>query len=185
LSISIIRGRGLKSGRAPRIPVPPPRIIEIDIAVATADPWITQQGGKQQMGDETAMAAGRRRISSGSEFEKTYSYSRAVVVGPHIMLSGTTGYDYAASTLAPGAQEQTRQLFRNAAAAFDKAGAGLADVVRVRMYIADAADYEAVMGVFAATFRDIDPACTTVQAGLFDPEILVEMDMDAIVDVRA
>lgn len=137
------------------------------------------------MGDMTSPAAGRRLISSGSEFEKTYSYSRAVVIGPHVMLSGTTGYDYATSTLAAGAEEQTKQLFRNAAAAFAKAGAELADVVRVRMYIANAGDYEAVMGVFAATFRSVDPACTTVQAGLFDPDILVEMDMDAILDARA
>jgi len=137
------------------------------------------------MGDMTSPAAGRRLISSGSEFETTYSYSRAVVIGPHVMLSGTTGYDYATSTLAAGAEEQTKQLFRNAAAAFAKAGAELADVVRVRMYIANAGDYEAVMEVFAATFRGVDPACTTVQAGLFDPDILVEMDMDAILDARA
>ncbi|MGE7469353.1 Rid family hydrolase [Bosea sp. NPDC003192] len=127
----------------------------------------------------------RRNISSGSAFEAQYSYSRAVVVGPHVMLSGTTGYDYATSTLAEGAAEQTRQLFRNAATAFAEAGAGLADVVRVRMFIARAADYEAVMAVFAEAFREVKPACTTVEAGLFDPDILVEMDMDAIADVDA
>lgn len=127
----------------------------------------------------------RRLVSSGSSFEATYSYSRAVVVGPHVMLSGTTGYDYAAETLAEGATEQTRQLFRNAEAAFAQAGATLANVVRVRMFIARPEDYEAVMGVFAEAFRGVDPACTTVQAGLFDPDIRVEMDMDALLDVRA
>lgn len=137
------------------------------------------------MSDIRSKADGRRRIFSGSEFERTYSYSRAVVAGPHIMLSGTTGYDYTTSTLASGAREQTLQLFRNAQAAFAKAGASLADVVRVRMYISQAAEYETIMAVFAETFRGIDPACTTVEAGLFDPEIAVEMDMDAIVDVRA
>lgn len=137
------------------------------------------------MSDIKSNADGRRRIFSGSEFERTYSYSRAVVAGPHIMLSGTTGYDYATSTLASGAREQTLQLFRNARAAFAQAGASLADVVRVRMYISRAAEYETIMAVFADTFRGIDPACTTVEAGLFDPEIVVEMDMDAIVDVRA
>lgn len=130
-------------------------------------------------------APSRRNISSGSAFEAQYSYSRAVVVGPHVMLSGTTGYDYATSMLAEGATEQTRQLFRNAAAAFAQAGAGLPDVVRVRMFITRAADYEAVMAVFAETFREVRPACTTVESGLFDPDILVEMDMDAIVDVDA
>jgi enamine deaminase RidA (YjgF/YER057c/UK114 family) len=137
------------------------------------------------MNDSTSRSGARRLISSGSEFEKTYSYSRAVVVGPQIMLSGTTGYDYAAGTLAPGATAQTRQLFRNAANAFAQAGATLADVVRVRIYIARSGDYEEVMAVFAEAFRGVDPACTTVQAGLFDPDILVEMDMDAVSDVRA
>ena len=137
------------------------------------------------MNQTTIRAGARRLISSGSSFEKTYSYSRAVMAGPHIMLSGTTGYDYAKETLAEGAAEQTRQLFRNAERAFAQAGATLADVVRVRMFIARAEDYEPVMAVFADTFRGVDPACTTVQAGLFDPAIRVEMDMDAIVDVRA
>lgn len=137
------------------------------------------------MSDRATLAGGRRLISSGSAFEKAYSYSRAVVVGQHVMLSGTTGYDYAAGTLAEGARQQTIQLFRNAEAAFAQAAATLADVVRVRMYIARAADYEEVMGVFAETFRGVNPACTTVEAGLFDPDILVEMDMDAVLDVRA
>ena len=132
-----------------------------------------------------AAPSSRRRISSGSEFERTYSYSRAVVVGSHIMLSGTTGYDYATSTLPAGAHEQTLQLFTNAATAFAQAGASLTDVVRVRMYIAGAEHYETVMAVFAETFRGIDPACTTVEAGLFDPAIIVEMDMDAVSDAGA
>lgn len=137
------------------------------------------------MSDTRPSAGGRRLISSGSEFEQTYSYSRAVVVGSHVMLSGTTGYDYASSTLAKGAREQTLQLFRNASAAFSQAGATLSDVVRVRMYLSQAAHYEEIMAVFAETFRGVNPACTTVEAGLFDPEILVEMDMDAMLDVRA
>ena len=129
--------------------------------------------------------AERRRISSGSRFEAEYSYSRAVVVGPYVMLSGTTGYDYETETLVEGAAEQTRQLIRNAQRAFTQAGASLADVVRVRMYVARPEDYEAVMAVFAEAFRGIDPACTTVQAGLFDPAIRIEMDMDALIDVGA
>ncbi|KRE09724.1 hypothetical protein ASE63_04135 [Bosea sp. Root381] len=128
---------------------------------------------------------GRSLIFSGSSFEAAYSYSRAVVVGAQIMLSGTTGYDYATETLAEGAAEQTRQLFRNAEKAFAEAGATLADVVRVRIYIARAEDYEPVMAAFAEAFRGVNPACTTVQAGLFDPDIRVEMDMDAVLDVPA
>ena len=133
----------------------------------------------------TSRVGERRLISSGSSFEATYSYSRAVASGPHILLSGTTGYDYATETLAEGPAEQTRQLFRNAEYAFAQAGAKLCDVVRVRMYIARPEDYEPVMAVFAEAFRGVNPACTTVQAGLFDPAIRVEMDMDALLDVRA
>lgn len=124
----------------------------------------------------------RRLISSGSEFERQYSYSRAVAIGPYVALSGTTGYDYATKQLPAGAREQTLQLFRNAEAAFAKAGASLRDVMRVRIYISDAAQYETIMEVFAETFKGVDPACTTVEAGLFDPAIIVEMDMDAVVD---
>lgn len=127
----------------------------------------------------------RRRISSGSDFEKQYSYSRAVIVGAQVMLSGTTGYDYATGTLPQGAAAQTMQLFRNAAAALAQAGATLADIVRVRIYIADPGAYETVMDLFGTTFAGIAPACTTVAAGLFDPALIVEMDMDAIVDVAA
>ncbi|WP_129779726.1 RidA family protein [Peristeroidobacter soli] len=124
----------------------------------------------------------RRHISSGSEFERTYSYSRAIVLGNHVLVSGTTGYNYATSTLAEGAHDQTVQLFRNVESALAQAGATLKDVIRVRMYIARPEDYETIMQVFARTFAGIDPTCTTVQAGLFDPAIRIEMDMDAAIN---
>ncbi|MGJ7545914.1 RidA family protein [Variovorax sp. LT1R16] len=127
----------------------------------------------------------RQLISSGSEFERTYNYSRAVVVGSHVMLSGTTGYNYSTGQLPVDAVDQTRQLFRNASTALAQAGAGLKDVVRVRMYISDPLHYERIMAVFAETFDGVNPACTTVQAGLFEREIFVEMDMDAILDANA
>ena len=127
----------------------------------------------------------RRRILSGSPFEREYNYSRAVLVGNHLMISGTTGYDYATSTLCEGAREQTEQLIRNVEAALAQVGASLAEIVRVRMYLAYAEDYEVIMEVYARAFEGICPACTTVEAKLFDPSIRVEMDMDAIVDVRS
>jgi enamine deaminase RidA (YjgF/YER057c/UK114 family) len=127
----------------------------------------------------------RQLISSGSEFERRYSYSRAVAVGPYVALSGATGYDYQSGHLPPGAREQALQLFRNAGAAFAQAGSSLRDVVRVRIYISDPQHYETIMAVFAETFKGVDPACTTVEAGLFDPAIIVEMDMDAVVDALA
>jgi len=126
----------------------------------------------------------RTRYTSGSEFEAQYNYSRAVLVGNHLMISGTTGYDYASSTLSAGAGEQTAQLIRNVEAVLAQAGGTLADIVRVRMYLAYAEDYDVIMDAYAVAFEGICPACTTVEAKLFDPDIRVEMDMDAIVDVR-
>lgn len=140
---------------------------------------------KPNMNDNTRQHGSRKAIYSGSEYERTYSYARAVALNGHIRLSGTTGYDYVADVLADGAQAQTEQILRNAQHAFQQAGASLRDVVRVRIYIARPEDYDAVMDVYAAAFRGIDPACTTVQAGLFDPAIRVEIDMDAIVDATA
>lgn len=126
--------------------------------------------------------AGRRAIYSGSAYERTYSYARAVVLGKQVLISGTTGYDYVQDILAQGAQAQAEQIFRNAQHALAQVGGSLRNIVRVRIYIAQAEDYDAVMDAYATAFRGIDPACTTVQAGLFDPEIRVEMDMDAVVD---
>lgn len=127
----------------------------------------------------------RQRIYSGSEYERRYSYARAVAINGHVRLSGTTGYDYVQDILADGAQAQTEQIMRNAQQALAQAGATLQDVVRVRIYIAREEDYDAVMDVYADAFRGVDPACTTVQAGLFDPAIRVEIDMDALVDAIA
>lgn len=127
----------------------------------------------------------RQAIYSGSEYERTYSYARAVAINGHVRLSGTTGYDYLQDILADGAQAQTEQIMRNAQQALAQAGATLQDVVRVRIYIAREEDYDAVMDVYAEAFRGVDPACTTVQAGLFDPAIRVEIDMDALVDAIA
>lgn len=124
----------------------------------------------------------RRNIYSGGSFEQEQSYSRAVMTGQEFRLSGTTGFDYATDTLVPGAKAQTEQLFRNAAAALAQVNGTLKDIVRVRIYVARNEDYDAIMGVYADTFRGIDPACTTVQVGLFEPEICVEMDMDAVIE---
>lgn len=137
------------------------------------------------MNDPKRQNPARQAIYSGSEYERTYSYARAVAINGHVRLSGTTGYDYLQDILADGAQAQTEQIMRNAQHALAQAGAALKDVVRVRIYIARVEDYDAVMDVYADAFRGIDPACTTVQAGLFDPAIRVEIDMDALVDAVA
>ncbi|WP_374597663.1 Rid family hydrolase [Sphingosinicella sp.] len=130
-------------------------------------------------------AVPRTRYTSGSEYERQYNYSRAVLVGNHLMISGTTGYDYATSTLVGTAEAQTAQLIRNVENVLAQAGGTLADIVRVRMYLAYAEDYDVIMDVYARAFEGICPACTTVEAKLFDADIRIEMDMDAIIDVRS
>lgn len=130
-------------------------------------------------------AVPRTRYTSGSEYERQYNYSRAVLVGNHLMISGTTGYDYATSTLAGTAEAQTAQLIKNVENVLAQAGGSLADIVRVRMYLAYTEDYDVIMEVYARAFEGICPACTTVEAKLFDADIRIEMDMDAIIDVRS
>lgn len=121
----------------------------------------------------------RRLISSGSAFEAAYGYSRAVVEGEWIFVAGTTGFDYAAGTIADDAAEQTRQALRTIAAVLAEAGAGLADVVRARYFITDAADADPVLRVIGEHFGAIRPAATAIICGLIDPRMKVEIEVTA------
>src|SRR5213596_892566 len=96
----------------------------------------------------------RRLISSGSPFEAAAGYSRAVVDGEWVFVAGTTGFDYAAMTIADDPAEQARQALRNIEAALAEAGASLADVVRVRYYVPDPADWPQIVAVVGDAFRD-------------------------------
>lgn len=121
----------------------------------------------------------RSLISSGSDFEKVAGYSRAVVDGKWVFVSGTTGFDYAAGTIADDVAEQTRQTFRNIAAALDKAGASLKDIVRIRVYLADAADFATVAPILGEHLGDVRPANTTVACQMIDPRMKVEIEVTA------
>jgi len=122
----------------------------------------------------------RRLISTGSPFEKTGGFSRAVVDGDFCFVAGTTGYDYATMQIPPDVAEQTRNCFRTIARVLDEAGFGLADVVRARYYILDRADADAVLAVCGEVFRDIRPAAAIfVIAGLLRPEMRVEIEVTA------
>ncbi len=127
----------------------------------------------------------RRLISSGSSFEALVGYSRAVVQGPHVFLSGTTGFDYRAGTIAEDAESQARQCFTNIESALAEAGSGLADVVRVVVYLSDRADFEDVAAVLAAKLGAVRPANTTVIAQLVDPRMLVEIEVTALKQTAA
>jgi len=122
----------------------------------------------------------RRLISTGSPFEKTAGYSRAVVDGDFCFVAGTTGYDYATMTIPVAVTEQTRNCFSTVGKILHDAGFSLADVVRAVYYIVDVKDADAVLAVCGEHFRDIRPAGTIlVVAGLLKPEMKVEIEITA------
>jgi enamine deaminase RidA (YjgF/YER057c/UK114 family) len=119
-------------------------------------------------------------ISSGSQFENTFGYSRAVVVGDEVHIAGTTGYDYAKMTMPDDVAAQTRNNYSTFAAVLKEAGGALADVVRLRTFVTDVADCEAVLRVQGEFFSAIRPAATiVVVAALLRPEMRVEIEADA------
>jgi enamine deaminase RidA (YjgF/YER057c/UK114 family) len=121
----------------------------------------------------------RRLISSGSSFEKAAGYSRAVVDGDWIHVSGTTGFDYEKMTISEDLAEQARQALRNIAQALGQAGASLEDVVRVRYYLTDRDAFERVAPIFGEHFGAIRPAATAVVCGLVDPRMKIEIEVTA------
>ncbi len=121
----------------------------------------------------------RRLISFGSAFEAAGGYSRAVVDGEWVFVAGTTGFDYAAMTIAEDPAEQTRQSLRNIERALAEAGATLADIVRVRYYVPNPDDWSRIMPVLAETFAAIRPAATAVFCGLVDQCMKIEIEVTA------
>lgn len=121
----------------------------------------------------------KRLISSGSSFEATAGYSRAVVDGDFVHVAGTTGFDYAAMTIDPDPVAQCHQCFRNIAAALREAGCGLDDVVRVRYYLTDAALFTPLAPVFGHYFTHARPAATAIVCGLIDPRMALEIEVTA------
>ena len=121
----------------------------------------------------------RRLISSGSKFEELIGYSRAVVDGDWIFVSGTTGYDYKTMTLAPDVIAQCRQTLINIEAALKEAGASMADVVRVTSILPRAADFEACWPILRDYLGAVRPAATMIEAGLINPDIKIEIEVTA------
>ena len=121
----------------------------------------------------------RKRISTGSPYEKIASFSRAVVQGDWVFASGCTGYDPDTDSIAEDPAEQAEQAFKLIDWLLDEAGFSLADVVRVVVYLADREDFESVAPVVGARFKGIDPANTTVEARLVDPRMKVEIEVTA------
>ncbi|MBV8739804.1 MAG: RidA family protein [Alphaproteobacteria bacterium] len=121
----------------------------------------------------------RRLISSGSAFEAAAGYSRAVVDGEWVFVAGTTGFDYTQMTIADNAAEQARQALRNIEAALAEAGATLADIVRVRYYLPDPADWPRTVPILGEVFGTIRPAATALICGLVDPRMRIEIEVTA------
>lgn len=122
----------------------------------------------------------RKLISSGSPFEKTYGYSRAVRSGDEVHIAGTTGYDYAKMAMPEDVAEQTRNIYATFAAVMKEAGGGLADIVRLRTFVTDVSYCEAVVTVQGEFFREIRPAATiVVVSALLKPGMKVEIEADA------
>ena len=122
----------------------------------------------------------RRRISSGSKFEEEIGYSRAVVVGDDIWVSGTTGYDYATMTIQPDIVSQCDQTFRNIAAALEQAGATLDEVVRVLFIVPDPKDWEPCWPVIKKHLGKARPASTLIHAGLQTAAMKIEIEVTAL-----
>lgn len=121
----------------------------------------------------------RTLISSGSPFEKEAGYSRAVVDGDWVFVSGTTGYDYTAMTMPEGVEAQTRNTFVTIQNVLGEAGATMADIVRVRYYVTKRSDAAALMKVAGEVLGDIRPAATLIICDLLEEEMLVEVDVTA------
>lgn len=121
----------------------------------------------------------RSLISSGSSFEKAVGYSRAVVDGEWVFVSGTTGFDYEAMTISDDPVAQARQALKNIEKALAQAGSSLSDVVRVHYIVPRAEDWRKITPVLGECFSKIRPAATAIVAGLVDPRMLVEIEVTA------
>ncbi|MDC9822244.1 RidA family protein [Devosia sp. ZB163] len=123
-------------------------------------------------------------ISSGSPFEARIGYSRAVLDGNMVYVSGTTGYDYKTMVMPDDVRDQARNAFATISYALEEAGSTIKDVVRVRYYITDMAHYDGLVEVAGKVFAEIRPAATMLVCGLTRPEMKVEIEVTARLGVH-
>lgn len=121
----------------------------------------------------------RKLISSGSEFENKIGYSRAVVDGGFVFVSGTTGFNYESMSISDDVVEQAEQCFKNIAKALEQAGSSLDKVVRVHYIYPDRENFEPCWPVFQKYFSKAKPAATVIIAGLLDDVMKLEIEVTA------
>jgi enamine deaminase RidA (YjgF/YER057c/UK114 family) len=122
----------------------------------------------------------RKLISTGSPFEKTAGYSRAVVQGDWCFVAGTTGYDYATMTMPESVEDQARNCLATIGRALAEGGFSFADVARAHYYVTDRAFVNRVYPILGETFGDIRPAATMVVCDLAEPEMKIEIEVTAL-----
>lgn len=122
----------------------------------------------------------RKLISSGSTFEAEIGYSRAVVQGDWVFVSGTTGFDYSNMTIADGLQEQTEQCLKNISTVLEQAGSKLQDVVRVTYVLPNGTEFPECWPVLRKYFGEVRPAAMMISAGLADPRMRIEIEVTAL-----
>jgi enamine deaminase RidA (YjgF/YER057c/UK114 family) len=159
----------------------------IDAGLGGAEPPPPAAGGRgaAPAGLAPGWAADRERFGSGAPWEARVGYSRAVRVGPFVHVAGTTGLGPDGRPVPGGMYAQARRAFEIAAEALARAGASVGDVVRTRMYVTDAARWEEAGRAHGELFAEVRPVTTcVVVAALVDPEMLVEVEVEAIVGGR-
>ena len=122
----------------------------------------------------------RKRISSGSRFEKEVGYSRAVAVGDMVFVSGTTGYDYETMTISDDVAKQAEMCIKNIENALLEADSSLKDVVKVTYILPDSNDFEACWPILRKYFGSVLPAATMISAGLADDKMKIEIEVTAV-----
>jgi enamine deaminase RidA (YjgF/YER057c/UK114 family) len=122
----------------------------------------------------------RKLVSSGSTFEAQIGYSRAVVAGDWVFVSGTTGFDYSTMSIAEGLLEQTEQCLKNIDAALRQADSSLRDVVRVTYVLPNGSEFEQCWPVLRKYFGEVRPAAMMISAGLADPRMRIEIEVTAL-----
>jgi len=122
----------------------------------------------------------RTLISSGSPFEEEIGYSRAVVQGDWVFVSGTTGFDYSTMTIAEGIREQTEQCLKNIESALLQAGCTLEDIVRVNYVLPNGEEFRECWPVLRKYLGDVRPAATMICAKLMDPRMRIEIEVTAL-----